>query len=185
MPGLDHPRAVRDTAKAFRKAQMFVGPNAIRDLKHPQHVLVKPLPMGDEPAPDVRGDYVIELEPMPRESGLEHQMEMQAFVARVVDRDPGKVGIPRTMPEQVAQPTIERVLGRAHPGKLEFQELRVRHVELEREDVMVSEDNPVLGRVRLLCSAIISSLIERSRHVWTPLWEQEKSSGAVWPVVGC
>src|SRR3954449_9571225 len=26
---------------------------------------------------------------------------------------------------------------------------------------------------------------QASRHVWTPLSEQEKSSGAVWPVVGC
>src|SRR5215213_909721 len=98
MPGLDHPRAVRDTAKAFRKAQMFVGPNAIRDLKHAQHVLVKPLPMGDEPAPDVRGDCSVELEPIPRESGLEHEMKMQALVARVVGRDPSEVAIPRTMP---------------------------------------------------------------------------------------
>src|SRR3954471_9547739 len=110
MPGLDHPRAVRDTPEAFRKAEMFVGPNAVRDLKHAQHVLVKPLPMGDEAAPDVRGDRAVEFEPIPREIGLEPQMEMQALVARVVDRDPGKVGIPRTMPEQVAQPTIERVL---------------------------------------------------------------------------
>src|SRR4051794_5819749 len=100
--------------------------------------------MGDEPAPDVRGDCSVELKPMPRESGLEHQMEMQAFVARVVDRDPGKVGIPRTMPEQVAQPTIERALGGAHPGKLEFEELRVRDIELERKDVMIPKDDPVL-----------------------------------------
>src|SRR4051812_21344210 len=26
---------------------------------------------------------------------------------------------------------------------------------------------------------------DTTRHVWTPLEEQEKSSGAVWPVVGC
>src|SRR3954447_21829075 len=79
MPGLDHPRAVRDTPEAFRKAQMFVGPNAVRDLKHAQHVLVKPLPMSDEAAPDVRGDCSVELKAMPRENGLEHQMEMQAL----------------------------------------------------------------------------------------------------------
>src|SRR3954447_8168950 len=78
MPGLDQPRAVRDTTEAFRKAQMFVGPNAIRDLKHAQHVLMEPLPMADEPAPDIGGDYVFELKAMPCETRLEHEMEMEA-----------------------------------------------------------------------------------------------------------
>src|SRR4051794_9607101 len=122
MPGLDHPRAVRDTPEALRKAEMFVGPNAIRDLKHAQQVPMELLPVGDESAPDVRGNRAVELETIPRESGLEHQMKMQALVGRVVDRDPGKVGIPRAMPEQVAQPTIQGVLGRAHPGQLEREE---------------------------------------------------------------
>src|SRR3954453_23304827 len=69
MPGLDHPRVVRDTPEAFRKAQMFICPNAVRDLKHAQHVLMKTLPMGDEPVPDICSDCSVELEPIPRESG--------------------------------------------------------------------------------------------------------------------
>src|SRR3954463_10080623 len=36
------------------------------------------------------------------------------------------------------------------------------------------------GRRSLSCA-----LRQSLRHVWTPLEEQEKSSGAVWPVVGC
>src|SRR4051812_41663741 len=36
------------------------------------------------------------------------------------------------------------------------------------------------ARSRLFCG-----LRQSLRHVWTPLEEQEKSSGAVWPVVGC
>src|SRR5829696_5308055 len=114
-----------------------------------------------------------------------------------VGQDPtvqgGVVDLEAALPEQLLDVAIaERVAQVPRDGLQDQRRLEVPALEvvlgpaLQLLDKGVQDHAPPPGwRWQSRPTYLTDRERQTLRHVWTPLEEQEKSSGAVWPVVGC
>ncbi|GJD42010.1 hypothetical protein OICFNHDK_4501 [Methylobacterium bullatum] len=140
----DFPDTVWEAAEGFREAQARIG--FVRDVEDTLKILREAAPVLHKARAQVTDANPIQSKPSQRQCGREHDMDVEALVAGVANRDPSELGEARAVPEHVAHRAVEHVFRGAQPGKLLLQERRFRHVELEGEDVVVAEDDALLRR---------------------------------------
>src|SRR3954468_9859900 len=105
----------------------------------------------------------------------------------------GVIYLEAALPEQLLNVTVAERIAQVPRDRLQDQrrfvvaafEIVLRPA-LQLLDKGVQDHRPPPVRRRIWCPHAQRGVNAKTlRHVWTPLEEQEKSSRAVWPVVGC